>query len=76
MGNGQPFTSADLRKALVLKGVLLKDYGNAQLVADAIKARDLDLIITGFRHDGKGVNFARGFEIVFGERLTLKRGAA
>lgn len=67
-------TSADLRRALVGKSVLLKDYGSAQLVADAIRAHGLESVIAG-RHDGRAVTFAKAFELVFGERLTLKRTA-
>lgn len=43
---------------------------SAELIADAIRAHDLDLVICG-RQDGKAVNYARGFELVFGERLKL-----
>lgn len=68
MGNGQPFTKTHLVVALKNKRVTVLDV-SAQWIADAIRVADLDLVMTGFRHDGKGVNFARGYELVFGERL-------
>jgi hypothetical protein len=71
------FTRSDLRRALIAKGVLLKDYGNAREVADAITQRGLNLAICG-KHDGKPVTFERAFELIYGERLggVVGRGKA
>jgi hypothetical protein len=68
------FTREMLRKSLVGKGVLLKDYSNATLMADAITNNGLLEVIAG-RHDGKPIKFAAAFELVFGERLTLRKRA-
>lgn len=46
----------------------------AKEVADAIRLHHLTDVQSGLRHDGKGCTFARAFEIVMGERLTLGRG--
>lgn len=47
----------------------------AKDIADAINTHGLSDVIAG-RHDGRAVTFAKAFELVYGERLTLKRGAA
>jgi hypothetical protein len=64
----QVFTRDDLRRALVMKGVLLKDYTNAEAVAAAITAHGLSEVVAG-KHDGRAVKYAMAFELVFGERL-------
>jgi hypothetical protein len=68
MGGVTVMTRSDLRRALVAKGVLLKDYGNAREMADTITAYGLNLAICG-KHDGKPVTFERAFELIYGERL-------
>lgn len=81
MGDGRPFTIDNLMLSLRIKAhaagyVLptLNVHESAAFIADAIHAYGLADVIAG-RHDGKPVTFAKGFELVFGERLTLK-GAA
>ncbi len=44
---------------------------DATNVADLIRALSLDAVI-GPSHDGRATTYARGFELIYGERLTLK----
>lgn len=62
-----------LRVKLSSKGAdLLSLVPSAQAVADAIRIHGLETALCG-THDGRPVTFARGYELVFGERLTLDR---
>lgn len=72
MGDGKPFTIDQLQRSLYAK---TREWASrAEDVAQLIASNQLDHVIAG-RHDSKPVTFAKGFELVFGERLTLK-GAA
>lgn len=62
------FTHAALRRSLVAKGVVLKDYSSAAVVGDAIRESGLLDVICG-RHDNRPVKFCDAFELIFGERL-------
>lgn len=71
----KPFTLDNLMLALRIKAYAaghllptLQVYQSAEFIADAIRAYGLADVIAG-RHDGRPVTFARGFELVFGERL-------
>jgi hypothetical protein len=74
MGGVTVMTRSDLRRALVAKGVLLKDYGNAREVADAITRHQLVDVIAG-RHDRRAVKYAEAFELIYGERLGARKRA-
>jgi hypothetical protein len=67
-------TRASLLAALLLKRIAPKD-DSADAYAEAITRNGLECVIAG-RHDGKPVSFARAFELVYGERLTLSRRAS
>ncbi len=66
------FTKPDLVKALENKGIYVTDT-RAEALASYICANYLEYVQTGFRHDGKGITFAQAYELIYGERLTLKR---
>lgn len=73
----EPFTRDAMLHALRIKlsskgADLLSIVPSAQAVADAIRIHGLETAIAG-RHDGRPVTFAQGYELVFGERLTLGR---
>ncbi len=81
MGDGKPFTIANLTLALRVKvhaaGYLMRIAGinpTASEAADIIRIHRLEDVIAG-KHDGKPVKFFQGYELVFGERLKLKRSA-
>lgn len=77
--DGKPFTRHCLWLALLKKvGTLPADHGpdggTARQMADAITEHGLTDVLTGFKHDGKPIRFHQGYELVFGERLTLSGG--
>lgn len=75
MRDAKPFTRADLTRSLCAKlNAVVPVICDADDYARWITEHGLTDVIAG-RHDGKPVTFAKGFELVFGERLTLK-GAA
>lgn len=76
---GRPFTRHDLWLAVLTKARRLPpefgpDGGTAEQMADAIRIHGLEEAIVG-RHDGRPIKAAAAYELVFGERLTLKRSA-
>ncbi len=66
------FTRENLQKALENKRIPVAHF-KAEYVASLITCNDLEHVQTGFRHDGRPVSFARGYEICYGERLTLSK---
>jgi hypothetical protein len=72
-----PITQADLCRALIAKKAMRTGSFPSELtiteeLAQQITAHGLETVIAG-RHDGKPITFARAFEVIYGERLTLKR---
>jgi hypothetical protein len=67
----KPITRPALLAALLLKRCPPKDDSAASF-AEAIANNHLEMVVCG-RHDGKPVTYARAFELIYGQRLTLKR---
>ncbi len=73
----QAFLESLERRALKELGIASWPYRStgveptAEQVADLIRALSLDAVI-GPSHDGRATTYARGFELIYGERLTLK----
>lgn len=69
------FTRADLTRSLCAKlNAVVPVMCGAEDFARWITENGLLDVIAG-RHDNRPITFAKGFELVFGERLTLKRSA-
>lgn len=79
MTSGQRAQVQVMTKDALVKAVWQKngcwgawEHYTASMVADLIQLHGLEMVIAG-RHDNKPVTFERAYEIVFGERLRLKR---
>jgi hypothetical protein len=67
-----PITLRAIIKSVRAKTGMLAQ--NPQQLVDLIRDNHLSEAIAG-THDGKPVTFARAYELVTGERLTLKRAS-